>query len=65
MTDPLPPLRCDECGRFLRYDDLESGIAIRRLTLPDSEFSVETYETLCPIHYAAERIRAALSRCAT
>jgi hypothetical protein len=49
-TKPEPPMRCDWCGRFISYDDLEKGYAVRRLTCPDSEFTCEEYETACPTH---------------
>lgn len=42
------PLRCDACGRFVSYADLESGIAYRGLVTPDAEGTAETWETLCP-----------------
>ena len=42
--------RCDECGRFIPYDDFHNGMAVRYLKTPDSELSVETYETLCRLH---------------
>lgn len=44
-------MRCDQCGRFISYKDIESGKAIWRMILPDSEFSKETWEGLCPEHY--------------
>jgi hypothetical protein len=40
-------LKCDECGRFISYDDIESGDARSELLTPDSEFTLETYTTLC------------------
>lgn len=39
------PITCDICGRFVSYDDLDSGAAIRQLDTPDSDYSTETYET--------------------
>lgn len=42
--------RCDVCGRFVSFIDLDSGDATRRLIFPDSDYSTETYETLCPRH---------------
>jgi hypothetical protein len=38
--------RCDVCGKFISLDDFSKG-AIRRLIFPDSEYTRETYETLC------------------
>ncbi len=40
-------LRCDDCGKYISYTDIETGKAGRRMITPDSEFTAETYETLC------------------
>lgn len=40
-------LKCDICGRFVSYADLESGAATRKMVTPDSYLSSESYETLC------------------
>lgn len=45
-------IKCDECGRFISTQDLIDGKAVHQFVLPDSEFSVETFESLCPRHYA-------------
>jgi hypothetical protein len=43
--------RCDECGRFIALKAFApDGKAARRLIYPDSEFTVETWETLCQEH---------------
>ena len=42
--------KCDVCGRFVSFVDLDSGNATRILVLPDSDYSTETYETLCQKH---------------
>lgn len=42
--------RCDVCGRFVSMANLDSGVATRHMALPDSDFSAETYETLCRSH---------------
>jgi hypothetical protein len=42
--------KCDECGRFISYEDFNTGMAERRMITPDSEFSIEEYETLCNKH---------------
>lgn len=52
MNDPL---RCDVCGRFVPFADLDSGAAVRSMVTPDSDYSSEDYETLCRDH-VAERI---------
>jgi hypothetical protein len=41
--------RCDDCGRFVSYADLDSGTATHKMTLPDSAYTTETYETVCNI----------------
>ena len=43
-------MKCDICGRFISYQSLDEGRATRRLVTPDSEFTSEEYETLCPTH---------------
>lgn len=40
-------LVCDDCGKFVSYADLASGKATRYIDEPDSEFTSETYITLC------------------
>lgn len=41
---------CDVCGRFLRFEDIRSGAAVHRMVTPDSDVSMEEFETLCPTH---------------
>jgi len=41
--------RCDVCGKFISMDDFDHG-AVRELVYPDSEFTRETFETLCKEH---------------
>ena len=48
--DKSTPLKCEVCGRFIGYDELESGDARHVLLTPDSEFTSEEWETLCPEH---------------
>jgi hypothetical protein len=40
--------RCDACGKFIAYRHFEIGAARRWLATPDSDYSVESYGTLCP-----------------
>jgi hypothetical protein len=47
--------RCDDCGRFIAYDDLRDGKALCRMETPDSEYTVETWTTLCAEHATAKR----------
>ena len=37
--------KCDFCGKFISYEDLDSGKAVRCLDTPDSDYSQETYKT--------------------
>lgn len=49
-ADGTYPLKCDECGRFIAWDDLVAGLAYRELDTPDSHFTAESYTTLCKKH---------------
>lgn len=40
-------IRCDFCGKFISYEDLERGEAYRVLLTPSSEYSEEEFETCC------------------
>ena len=40
-------MKCDICGKFVSYEDLEVGEATRTMRLPDSHYSIETWETIC------------------
>jgi hypothetical protein len=44
------PLKCDACGRFIPWNDLYEGHAVRHFLTPDSQFTSEEYETLCAKH---------------
>ena len=37
--------RCDYCGQFISYADLDDKMAECYMVTPDSEFSVETFAT--------------------
>lgn len=41
-------LTCDCCGRFVAAEDVMEGRASHRYVAPDSAFTTETWETLCP-----------------
>ncbi len=43
-------LKCDECGKFISYQDLLEGLAYHSIIMPNSAQSHETYETLCREH---------------
>lgn len=42
--------KCDECGKYININDFVSGKARRIMLTPDSELTLETYETLCAEH---------------
>lgn len=48
-------LKCDVCGRFISYEDIESGAAVHKITSPDSALSSESYETICQRCRATEK----------
>jgi hypothetical protein len=37
--------RCDICGRFISYLELDNDKATHKLIYPDSAFTAETWET--------------------
>ena len=39
--------KCDACGRFISYDDIDSGRAVNKMITPDSDYSAEEWEILC------------------
>ncbi|HXK00727.1 MAG TPA: hypothetical protein VNF93_02435 [Buchnera sp. (in: enterobacteria)] len=41
------PIKCEECGKFIKYDDLYNGAAIHKLKSYDTEYTYETYLSLC------------------
>ena len=40
--------KCQICGKFFSFADIESGRAIYRMITPDSYVSAEEWEALCP-----------------
>jgi len=38
--------RCDKCGRFIALEDFDRGAIIEMVT-PDTDYTSETYLTLC------------------
>ena len=50
MADNATWNKCDVCGKFISMEDFSTGKATRTMVTPDSEFSTEDYETLCPLH---------------
>jgi hypothetical protein len=42
--------KCQECGKFIPYDDFVKGKASHRIVTPESLVTYETYETLCKKH---------------
>ena len=47
--------RCGVCGKFIPFEDFESGKAKRVMVTPDSHFTSEEYETLCAEHNQIEQ----------
>ncbi len=47
--------RCDYCGQFISYADLDDGAAECYMLTPDSEISTETYATHHYSCYYTER----------
>jgi hypothetical protein len=39
--------RCDNCGKLVAFVEFWGGKAARLLATPDSDYSVETYCTIC------------------
>ena len=50
-------IRCDVCGRFIKYSDLSDGRAKIYMVTPDSEYTGETWEALCRDHNDAAQRR--------
>ena len=42
--------RCDECGKFIPYEDFADGKASHKIVTPESLKTRETFETLCRNH---------------
>ncbi|MHA1470342.1 MAG: hypothetical protein ACTSSP_07245 [Candidatus Asgardarchaeia archaeon] len=40
-------IRCEFCGRFISYKDLDEGKAIHRLVTPDSHLTRVEFESFC------------------
>jgi hypothetical protein len=40
-------IRCDECGQFVKYADIESGTAIFEEVVPDNSFLLGYWRTKC------------------
>ena len=51
----MKPLRCDRCGQFVSYEAIENGQAITHLLTPDSEYTTESYVTLCSVRRKLEQ----------
>jgi hypothetical protein len=39
--------KCSKCGKFISYNDFNLNLATWRIITPDSECSIEKFETLC------------------
>lgn len=49
-----PRPSCDVCGRYISMADVLEGNAVHRMVTPDSDISMEEWETLCR-HHTPER----------
>ena len=47
MIKKSSKIKCDLCGRFISCEDLRNEKAIHRMSLPDSDYSRETWESIC------------------
>ena len=52
------PIRCVKCGKYVSYRDIENCDAYRELATPDSDYSIEIYETFCAKCYEDETAEA-------
>ena len=52
--EKIKRIRCDKCGHFVSYEDIDNGKAIYSMITPDSHFTKETYEGLCPTCHESE-----------
>lgn len=50
---------CDDCGKFVSYDDLAKGSASHHMINPDAYGFEETFESQCSRCMAKERMAAA------
>ena len=41
-------LKCDACGRFIAWRDVESGKARHEMITPSAYMTWETWDDLCP-----------------
>lgn len=48
--------KCDVCGKFIPFRDIEDGIAVRKLLAPESWGQEDEYETLCRDHANEQKI---------
>jgi len=40
-------IKCDMCGHFISYKELQEKEATHWMSLPDSDCSCETWESIC------------------
>ena len=48
MHDKNFNIKCDECGKYISFNDLYEGKATHYLVTPDSSVSCERWESYCP-----------------
>lgn len=47
--------KCDDCGQFIAWLDIESGMARYHLVSPDTDVSSEEWEILCCMCWGKEK----------
>lgn len=40
-------IKCDDCGKFVKLDDIAEGKAVHNLYTPDSDLTREIWESYC------------------
>ena len=54
MLTKTDRIKCDTCGKFISYKDIELGKAYNVLVYPDSDMTMETYSSECRKCYKPE-----------
>ena len=40
-------IKCDFCGKFIKFQDIVDGLSYNRMITPESDISYETFESSC------------------
>lgn len=51
-------IKCDGCGKWVKYEDIAKNKAVNKLVYPDSDLTRETWESLCARCYNKENVNA-------